>query len=155
MSLYQIKLAKEESRTPLFYYPYHIELKSEFAKYTVARYFYSKRNSYVLSMQKKDMELMLNEENLKELSGKYTFHYDDPTETEGRRIAIVMDAAPKSLGRRGINGFIQFLPNMKSYGARLEEGEDFNIIVGERVEIEQPTKLTFDDIPDLMGVEDK
>lgn len=155
MNRYEIELAKLESRTPLFYYPYHVELKSEFAKYVIAKYFFSKTTSYVLSMKKKDVDVFLNEENMKELSGKYVFHYEDPQEVEGERIAIVKHAAPIALGRRGFVGFRQFQPGVKSYGASFEEGQDFEIIVGERVEIEQPVKLTFDDLPDLMGVEDK
>ena len=154
MQKYKNEVAKEESRTPLFYYPYQVVLKSDLAKFTVAKYFYVKTTSYVLSMQKKDLAL-LNEENLKELSGVYVFHYDNPKETAEQQIAIVKHAAPIALGRRGVDGFIHFRPNTKVYDLCLEEGKDFEIVVGERVEIEQPVKLTFDDLPDLMGVESK
>ncbi|RDW15950.1 hypothetical protein [Oceanobacillus chungangensis] len=148
MKHYEIEVAKQESRTPLFYYPYHIVLKSELAKYMVAKHFFSKTTSYVLSMKKQDLAL-LTDENMKDLSGRYTFHYDDPQETEGTRIAIVKDAVPGAIGRKGIDGFTHFLPGVKGYGASLEVGKDFDIVVGERVEVEQPVKLTFDDIKAL------
>ena len=154
MLMYEIEIAKLESRTPLFYYPYHIELKSTKAKWLIAAHFYKRTTSYFMGMEEKDVEQMLSEENLKGLSGKYIFHYDDPTETEMNRINKVKHSAPISLARSGFNAFANTLPDVKFYGNYLIEGKDYKVVVGERVDIEQPTKLTFDDLPDLMGVED-
>lgn len=153
MKRYEIEIAKLESRTPLFYYPYHIELKSDLAKEVLAAYFYKEKNSYALSFRKSMIPQLLTEENLKKLSGQYTFQYDDPNETEGQRIAMVKHAAPRVMGYKGVDGFLNFKPNTRVLlGATLEEEKDFEVVVGERVEIEQPKKLTFEDIPDLMGV---
>ena len=154
MKRFNTEVAKVESRTPLFYYPYHVVLKSDLAKFAVVQYFYGQTTSYVLSVQDKDIAL-INEENMKKLEGVYMFHYDDLQETEGQRIAMVKGAAPRALGYKGVNGFIHFTPAVKVCGAHLQKGIDFEIVVGERVEVEQPIKLTFDDIPDLMGVENK
>lgn len=155
MNRYQNQIAKLESRTPLFYYPYHIELKSDLAKELVAQYFYRSTTSYILSFDKrKHVKEMLTEGNLKKLSGKYEFHYNDPHETEGYRINLVKQSAPVAMGRRDINGFLGFAGKSNSMIDTLVEGRDFEVIVGERVDIEQPKKLTFDDIPDLMGIND-
>ena len=152
MKRFNIEVAKAESRTPLFYYPYHVVLKSDLAKFTVAKHFFSQTTSYILSMRKKDLAL-LTEENMKKLSGRYDFHYDDPQETEGQQIGIVRHVVPAALGRKGISGFKDYIPGLTTSVAHLVEGKDFEIVIGERVDIEQPVKLTFDDIPDLMGVE--
>lgn len=157
MKRYQNQIAKLENRTPLFYYPYHIELKSDLAKELVAMNFYRSTTSYILSFdKKKHVKEMLTEENLKKLSGKYEFHYNDPQETEGHRINIVKQSAPVAMGRRDILGFLGYVGKQSnSRTDALIEGRDFEIIVGERVDIEQPQKLTFDDIPDLMGINEK
>ncbi|WP_438316550.1 hypothetical protein [Sporosarcina sp. FA9] len=154
MKRFDKEVKKEESRTPLFYYPYHVELKSDLAKSTIAQYFYGKTTSYALSFQKKDLAL-LNEENMKKLTGRYVFHYKDSRETISQQIAMVKHVAPIALAHKGVNGFIHFKPGMTVHGVCLEKGKDFEIIVGERVEIEQPVKLSFDDLPDLMGVENE
>lgn len=155
LTAYKNKIAELESRTPLFYYPYHIELKSKKARWDVASYFYRMKTSNFLSMEEKDVTEMLNEENMRSLSGKYVFHYDDPTETEFDRINKVKHSSPIALARRGILGFQSYLPDTKFYGNHLFEEKDFIVVVGERVEIEQPDKkITFDDIPDLMGIDD-
>lgn len=156
MSRYEIEIAKAENRTPLFYYPYSVELKSELAKKTLAKYFrdMQTRGSGIRPLTTQDYELV-NEENMKRLSGQCTFHYNDPNETEGVRLSIVNQRALRTLGEKEIHGFSQYKENIKSYGVHLEEGKDFGIIIGERVEIEQPVKLTFDDIPDLMGINEE
>lgn len=153
MRNFDVEVARRENRTPLFYYPYHIELKSDFAKFIIARYFYRKTTSYYLSFDKQKHLTLLNEENMKGLSGRHTFHYDDPQETESERISIVKHMAPVSLGRREVDGFRDYVPGVTTYNPQLREGEDFEIVVGSPVEIEQPEKITFDDLPDLMGVE--
>lgn len=155
MNRYQIEIAKLESRTPLFYYPYHIELKSELAKRLVGYYFFVKsKQSYPMDYNpKKHMNEVLTEENLKTLSGRYEFHYSKPKESEGDRMIQIKHGVKKGLGKRGISGFLHFAGiNTPWKNDALEEGRDFEIVIGERVEIEQPKKLTFDDIPDLMGI---
>ena len=156
MNRYQIEIAKLENRTPLFYYPYHVELKSDLARELIAKYFYQFTTSYVLSFDKqKHLKAMLTEENLKKLSGKFTFHYNNAKQTEGDRISSAKHHASKELGRRGINGFLTYAGKSNPLIGALLEGRDFEIIVGERVDIEQPQKLTFDDIPDLMGINEE
>lgn len=153
MNRYQIEIAKMENRTPLFYYPYHVELKSDLARELIAGYFYNSTTSYILSFdKKKHVKEMLTEENLKKFSGKYTFHYDDPRQTEGDRISKIKHHIPESLGRRGVNGFLTYAGKSNALVPLLVEGRDFEIVIGERVDIEQPQKLTFDDILDLMGI---
>lgn len=152
MNRYEIEVSKLEARTPLFYYPYSVELKSDFAKEMLAIHF---RNIIhvgpVRPVTQQDLALV-NDENMKGLTGNYTFHYDDPKETEGTRMGLVRAGAINSLGNKGISAFRQLAKNVKTYGIYLQEGKDFEIIIGKRVEIEKPVKLTFDDLPDLMGV---
>jgi len=152
MNRYEIETAKLEARTPLFYYPYSVELKSEFAKETLAYHFREKfKRGPMRSLTQQDLELV-NDENLKELSGKHVFHYNDPKETEGVQMGIVRVGALNALGCKGIPAFNNYKKDAKNYGKSLIEDTDFKIIVGERVEIEQPVKITFDDVPDLMGI---
>lgn len=154
LTTYKNEIAKAESRTPLFSYPYYIVLKSKKAEWLIASYFYKRKTSYFLGMREKDVAEMLSEENMKGLSGEYIFHYDDPLETEFERMNRVKHSAPVGLARRRIEGFEGYLPGTKFYGQHLIEGIDFEVVVGERVDIEQPEKLTFDDIPDLMGIDE-
>lgn len=152
MNRYEIETAKIEARTPLFYYPYSVELKSEFAKETLAYHFREKiKRGPMRSLTQHDLELV-NEENMKELSGKYTFHYNDPKETTGVQMGIVRAGALNALGSSGIPAFSNLAKNIMNYGKSLTEKDDFEIIIGERVEIDQPVRITFDDIPDLMGI---
>ncbi|MFS0766179.1 hypothetical protein [Peribacillus phoenicis] len=151
MSHYEFEIAKAENRTPLFYYPFSVKAKSDLAKVLLARHFYKQTTSYYLSFRNEHMKFF-NEENMKKLSGRYTFHYDDPKETEGVRISLVKQGALKTLAKQGIDGFKHFDTDKIIHAVALTEGTDFEIIIGERVEIEQPIKLTFDDIPDLMGI---
>ncbi|MER2057840.1 MAG: hypothetical protein ABTA16_03385 [Niallia sp.] len=156
MNRYQIEIAKLENRTPLFYYPYHVELTSDLARKLVAAYFYRFTTSNILSFDKgKHVKEMLTEENLKKLSGKYTFHYNDPKQTEGDRISKIKHHILQGLGRKGIDGFLTYASKNNALVPLLVEGRDFEVIVGERVEIEQPQKLTFDDLPDLMGINEE
>lgn len=153
MSHYEIEIAKAESRTPLFYYPYSVELKTDKAKKTLALFF---RNRFkfeggIQPITPQDFEFV--NEKMELLSGKYTFHYNNPNETENTRLSTVKQGALRTLAGKEIYGFLQYKENVKNYGVSLAEGEDFEIIIGERVDIEQPVKLTFDDLPDLMGVE--
>lgn len=155
MNRFEIEIAKMEVRTPLFYYPYHIEIKSELAKEAIAFYFFKKTTTYELSFRKSMVPKFITEENLKDLSGQYVFHYDDSKETEWKRIEQVRNAVPKVMANRGVDGFLQYKPGVRVFGHyHLVEGKDFEVIVGDRVDIEQPNKHTFDDIPDLMGVND-
>lgn len=149
MNRYEIETAKLEARTPLFYYPYNVELKSKYAKEQMALHL--REDGPLRAITQKDLALV-NDENMKKLSGRYVFHYNDPKETEATRISYVREGAISGLGRSGISLFKQLLPNVRNYGPQLEVGKDFEIIVGERVEIEQPVKLTLNDIPDLMGI---
>ncbi|MFC4409431.1 hypothetical protein ACFOZY_03155 [Chungangia koreensis] len=152
MNHYELEVAKIENRTPLFYYPYSVELKSDFAREMLAVHFRDKfKRGPVRPVTQQDLALV-NDENMKTVSGKIDFHYNDPKETEGTRIGIVKALAREALGNNGIDAFRQLAKNVKTYGAFLIEGKDFEIIVGERVDIEQPKKLTFDDLPDLMGI---
>lgn len=150
MSRYEIEVAKEEIRTPLFYYPYSVKLKSDYAKEQMAIYFRERGPLRVVT--KEDLALV-NDENMKKLSGRYVFHYNDPKQTEGNRISYVHELAISNLGNSGIGTFKGLIPNVKNYGHQLTLGKDFEIIIGERVEIEQPPKkITFDDLPDLIGI---
>lgn len=153
MSHYEIEIAKMESRTPLFYYPYQVESKTELAKKTLAIFFRDKFRyaGGIRPLTQQDFEFA--DEKMKLLSGRYTFHYDDPQETEGQRIAAVKHSVPISLGNQRVDGFNNYVPGVTTHRSHLIEGKDFEIIIGERVEIEQSVKLSFDDIPDLMGVE--
>ena len=149
MNRYEMEIAKLENRTPRFYYPYSVKAKSDYAKNVLAIYF---RNSIRLYAVTKE-ELAQVDEKMKEFSGEYVFHYNDPKETESARKEQVRTGALNKLGDvyifppgPGAKGIIKS-------GDILTRGKDFEIYVGDRVDIQQPKKLTFDDLPDLMGIE--
>lgn len=156
MSHYEIEIAKQEARTPLFYYPYSVKIKSELAKKTLALYFRNITKFEGLTPLTEKNFARVNDENLKQFSGKHEFHYNNPNETEGTRLSMVNQGALRSLAGKGIYGFAGYKENTKSYDTQLSEGRDFEIIIGERVEVEQPPKkITFDDLPDLMGINEE
>lgn len=83
--------------------------------------------------------------------GKRTFFHDDPNESEETRIEATKVLAKFSMARYGVRG-ISYTGHGYSYvslNASLSEGEDYKIIVGEKIIHEQPRYLTFDDIKAL------
>lgn len=149
MNRYEMKIAKLEARTPQFYYPYSVRLKTDFAKEMIVLHLI--RNGRLGSVTKNELDQI--DEKTKEFSGKYVFHCNDPELTEENIKEQVRTGALNSLSSYA------FFPNgpnyehVRKYGALLRNGEDYEICIGDRVDIQQPKKLTFDDLPDLMGIE--
>lgn len=72
---------------------------------------------------------LVNEENMKKLSGRYVFHYNDPKQTEGNRISHVHELAISNLGNSEIRAFKGLNPGVTTYGHQLKLGKDFEIII--------------------------
>lgn len=149
MKRYEREIANLEANTPQFYYPYSVKVKSDYGRELLVLYF--RKNGPMRTITKQELNDV--DENMKVFSGEYVFHYNDPAQTEDERKSYVRAGALNHLGRVEFAPFQGLSEERKNHVRILEEGKDFEICIGDRVDIQQPKTLTFDDLPDLMGIE--
>src|SRR5690606_13326950 len=115
MNRYEMEIAKLEARTPQFYYPYSIKLKTDFAKEMIVVHLIRKGPLGPVTKN----ELNQVEERTKEFSGKYVFHHNDPEQTDETIKEQVRNGALNNLSSYHFFPSSPAFENIKKYGALL------------------------------------
>lgn len=147
---YEIEIARREALFPFYSYPYKVVPLSENAKLS----FYVrmlKKSSMQLPVTAKMLSEVVTEENLSlhPFSGKLTFFYDDPKQTESTRIEMARKHAVRNLAEGRVSGFNYQDSGIKTYVADFTEGVDYRIEIGEKIVHEIPGELSYDVIKAL------
>lgn len=147
---YEIEIARREALFPFYSYPYKVVPISENAKLS----FYVRMlptNGMLLPVTAKMLATVVTEENLARhpYSGKLTFFYDDPKQTERTRIEMARLHAVWSMANARVGGFSHESIQVSGGIAALKEGVDYRIEIGEKIVYKRPGELSYDVIKAL------
>ncbi len=150
MYSYEIEIARREQLYPFYSYPYKVVPISENAKLS----FYIRMlpsNGMLLPVTAKMLAEVVTEEKLAchPYSGKLTFFYDDPNQTESTRIEMARMHAIWSMANARIGGFSHESIQVSGGIAALTEGVDYRIEIGDKIVYPVPGELSYDVIKAL------
>jgi hypothetical protein len=147
---YEIEIARREQLFHFYSYPYKVVPISDRAKQSFYVYMLPTRGP-LMPITGKMISEVVTEENLARypFSGKLTFVYDDPKQTESTRIEMARMHAIWSMANSGVDGFSHPDLRIKSYVAVLTEGIDYRIEIGDKIVYKRPAELSYDVIKAL------
>lgn len=147
---YEIEIARREQLFHYYSYPYKVVPISERAKQSFYIYMLPTRGP-LRPITAKMISEVVTEENLARhpFTGKLSFFYDDPKQTESTRIEMARMHAIWSMAKSRVEGFSHKDVWIKSYTAALIEGTDYRIEIGEKIVHKRPAELSYDVIKAL------
>lgn len=145
MNLIQNEVMKRERLYPVYSYPYKVVPLSEQGKLAFAHYANERGSVKEVWTLVKDNPAL----DKQPFVGECSFYHDDPKESEEALKSVTIEHAIWNMAEKGVPGISHMHSGRRSYYVALKRGEDYEVIMGEKVAHDPPKELSFNDIKAL------